>query len=320
MSKELTASVGGSERTVTTAGASGVAGGLNISALIDSFLGAQDVREISKTLYRKGLERFLGWLSFNQIERPDRNDVLRFRDSLTSAGLAANSVNAYLSGVRKFFAWLESMRKYPNIARDVKGAKQSRAYLRQALTLAQVKSTLSQLDTLTIQGKRDFAIINLMTRTGLRTIEVVRANIEDLKQESGESLLYIQGKGRDSKDEFVLLTPGALNPLMEYLKTRGRANPQDPLFVSLSDRNSGQRLSTKTLRQIVKANFRKINLDSRKLSAHSLRHTFATQALRSGAPLIQVQSALRHKSIETTQLYCHNIDRIDRAAERYIDF
>lgn len=71
---------------------------------------------------------------------------------------------------------------------------------------------------------------------------------------------------------------------------------------------------------MIKESLRKINVESNKLSAHSLRHSFATLSLRAGAPLIQVKEALRHASIETTQKYLHNIDRIEKGAERYIDF
>jgi len=65
------------------------------------------------------------------------------------------------------------------------------------------RDLLSQIDTSTVQGKRDYAIINLMARTGLRTMEVVGANVGNIRQNGGEALLYVQGKRRDSKDSFV---------------------------------------------------------------------------------------------------------------------
>ncbi len=293
---------------------------LSIPGLVMSFLSAQDVKEISKTAYQKGLERFLSWLSSNNITQPDREAIVKFKSFLMETGLSANTVNSYLVAVKRFFAFLEGIRKYPNVAKDVKGLKQPKSHLREALTAPQIKDLLDQIDTTTIQGKRDFAIINLMARTGLRTIEVVRANVEDMKQEGEEALLFVQGKGKDSKDLFVILTKKSLNPILVYLKARGKAKPEEPLFVSLSDRNGGERLTTKTIRQLVKDNLRKINIDNKKLSAHSLRHFFATQSLRSGAPLLQVKEAMRHASVETTQKYLHNLDRIENGAERYIDF
>jgi integrase/recombinase XerC/integrase/recombinase XerD len=293
---------------------------LNVPEISETFLACLDIRDNSKSAYRKGLNKFLEWLSSNGIAQPDRTDIIDFKACLKESGLAANSVNSHLVAVKRFFAFLEGERKYPNVAKDIKGMKQPKKHLRESLTVPQIGQLLEQFDISTLQGKRDFAMVNLMARTGLRTIEVVRANIGDIKQQGGEALLYIQGKGRDSKDDFVVLTEKALEPILGYLKTRGRTKPGDPLFTSLSDRNKGNRLTTRTIRGIVKEALRAINIDSLKLSAHSLRHSFATLSLRAGAPLLQVKEALRHSSIETTQKYLHNLDRIERAAERYIDF
>ena len=192
--------------------------------------------------------------------------------------------------------------------------------LRESFTPFQVRDLLNQIDTSTIQGKRDYAIINLMARTGLRTMEVVGADVGDIRQKGGEALLYVQGKGRDSKDSFVILTEKSLFPILDYLGARRKADHEDPLFVSVSDRNKDQRLTTRTLRMIVKENLRRINIDNPKLSAHSFRYFFATQSFIAGAQLLQVKEALRHESIETTQKYLHAIDRIQNGAERYVDF
>jgi len=289
---------------------------LEVSKLVSSFLAAQDVREISKVAYKKGLEKFLSWLAAERLSKPDRGAILKFKDYLLKSGLSANTVNSYLVAVKRFFAYLEGIKQYPNIAKDIKGVKQSKGHLREYLTISQIRNLLAQIDSSTFQGKRDFAIVNLMARTGLRTIEVIRANVGDIKQEGGGALLFVHGKGRDSKDSFVIITEKALNPILDYLKARGKVNPEDPLFVSLSDRNKGQKLTTRTIRQLIKNSLRKINIDSNKLSAHSLRHTFAILSLRAGAPILQVKEALRDSSIETTQKYLHNIDRIRNGAER----
>jgi len=297
-----------------------VARTLDMPALIEDFLAAQDVRPISKEVYRKGMERFFSWISSNGIQQPDREAILRFKTFLIELNLAANTVNSYLVAVKRFFAYLEGKRLYPDIAKGVKGAKQPKVHLREALTISQVQEMLAAIDTSTIRGKRDFSMINLMARTGLRTIEVIRADVEDIKQQGGEALLFVQGKGRDSKDDFVILTDAALRPIRRYLKARGSLDQKAPLFVSLSDRNKGQRLTTKTIREAVKNYLKKVNIDSPKLCAHSLRHFFATQALKAGSPLLQVKDAMRHASIETTQKYLHNLDRIEKGAERFIDF
>jgi len=293
---------------------------LPIPELVESFLNAQDIREVSKLAYKTGLERFVSWLSAEGTTQPDRETILRFKKYLIELGLAANTANSYLTAVKRFFAYLEGMRKYPDVAKGIKGIQQPKGHMRESLTVSQVKDLLAQIDTSSLRGKRDFAMVNLMVRTGLRTIEVVRANVGDVWQEGGEALLFVQGKGRDSKDAFVILTEKALNPILAYWKARGKADPGDPLFTSISDRNEGERLTTRTIRGIVKAALRKINIESDKLTAHSLRHSFATLSLRVGAPLIQVRDALRHSSIETTEIYAHNLERLEKGAERFIDF
>jgi integrase/recombinase XerD len=297
-----------------------VSQGYDNTPLIDFFLASQDIKEVSRIAYKKGLKRFLAWLSDNQITQPDRETVLKFKAFLRDSGLSANTINTYLVAIKRFFAYLEGIKKYPNIAKDIKGMGQPRGHLRESLTISQIRDLLGHIDTSTLQGKRDFAMLNLMTRTGLRTIEVIRANVEDLKQKGGEALLYVQGKGRDSKDAFVVLTEKALNPLLTYLGARGQVKPGEALFASISDRNKGQRLTTRTISQVARDSLRRIHIESEKITAHSLRHTFATLSLRAGAPLIQVKDALRHGSIETTQRYLHNLERIEKAAERYIDF
>lgn len=184
----------------------------------------------------------------------------------------------------------------------------------------QIKDLLDKINRATIQGVRDYAMLNLMLRTGLRTIVVIRADVGDIRQQSGEAVLWIHGKGRDAKDEFVLLTQDTLKPLYEYIQARGQAEDTRPLFVSMSDRNKNQRLTTRSIRRIVKEHLRDIHLDSDRLTAHSLRHSFATIALLNGAPLLQVKEAMRHNSIETTIVYAHAMDRVSNGAERYVRF
>jgi len=293
---------------------------LDIPGMIEAFLASQDIRPISKEIYKKGLERFMYWMQAQGITQPDRTTILSFKTYLKEASLSPNTINSYLVSVKRFFAYLQGMGLYPDITTNVKGEKQPRGHLRESPTVSQVKDMLAKIDNSTLAGKRDFAMINLMARTGLRTIEIIRADIEDIRQEGGEALLFVQGKGRDSKDEFVLLTDGSLKPILAYLKMRKKPEDSAPLFCSESDRNRGQRLTTRTLRKISKDAYRSIGIDRAKLSAHSLRHFFATQSLKAGAPLLQVKDAMRHASIETTQRYLHNLDRIEKGAERYIDF
>ena len=289
-----------------------------LDELVDEFTKAQDVRESSRDTYRKGVKKFLQWLRARGITSPSRETLLEYKDELRESGLAAYSVSSYVGAVRKFFTWLETTRGLPNIAKDIKGARRTRGFRKDPLTLDQALELMGSVDRAELRGLRDYALIGLMLTTGLRTVEVIRANVGDLRQEGGEARLWIQGKGRDEKDEFSLLPAETLKPLHEYLKARGPARPEAPLFSSLSNRNGGERLTTRTLRRIVKDRLRAIGIDSDRLTAHSTRHTAITLALQAGATLQEAQALARHEKIETTLIYAHNVDRLKQAPERKV--
>lgn len=294
-----------------------VARSIDFSEMINSFLDSQDIRSVSKEVYRKGLERLLIWLAENNIIQPDRQSILGFKVYLMESGLSANTVNCYLVGARRFFSYLEGSRLYPDIAKGIKGAAQPKGHLRDPLTASQIKEMLSAIDRSTLQGKRDSAMIVLMARTGLRTVSIVKANIEDIKQ-SGECVrLSYKGKGRDSKDAEVFLFDDSLKLIYSYLKARGKTKASDPLFVSHSDRNKNQALTTRTVSFVVKSLLRKIGVDSPKLSAHSLRHFRITDSVRKGASIPATQAMAGHASIETTMKYYHEYDRETNAAEKH---
>ena len=292
---------------------------LQLEELIDNFIQAQDVRPSSRESYRKGLKKFLEWLRARGITNPTRQTILDYKESLKESGLTSFSISSYIVTVRKFFNWLEATRGLPNIAKGIKGATRARGFRKDPLTLGQVRELLESVERAELPGLRDYALINLFVRTGLRTIEAIRTNVEDIRQEGGEALLWIQGKGRDDKDDFVLLTGETLKPIYEYLQARGSSKPEAPLFSSMSHRNGGARLTTRTLRRIIKGRLQAIGIDSDRLTAHSLRHTAITLSLKAGATIQEAQALARHANINTTLIYAHNIDRIKQAPERKID-
>lgn len=283
------------------------------------FLSALDVRPSSRRTYERGLRQFMSWLQRSGAQNPTRETILSYKAALEVQKLSALTISLYLVTVRKFFEWAESVKLYPNIARGVKGAKRSKGFRKDPLTVGQVRELLDTVDRSTIGGKRDYALLNLLVRTGLRTVEAVRANVGDIRQESGEAVLWIQGKGRDSKDEFVLLTAETLKPIQDYLQARGGAAEPSPLFESLSDRNRAGRLTTRTASRIAKTTLKGIGLDSERLTAHSLRHTAITLSLLGGATIQEAQALGRHSNVNTTLIYAHNINRIAHAPERKID-
>lgn len=291
----------------------------NLDQLIESFLLAQDVGGTSKVVYRRALKRFKEFLRLREAAGGTgyltKTDIVQYKSHLLAVGLSPRTGNLYLTAVRQFFKYLESNRVYPDVSAGLKGFKRSYGFNRDPLTLQQARDLLNSIDTSSIIGLRDFAMVNLMLRTGLRTMEVVGSNVGDIRQTSNATLLYVRSKGKDAKDDFVVLTREAYEPITRYLAARHCTDPRAPLFVSHSNNNKGKRITTRTLRLEVKQRLLGIGLYSSRISAHSLRHTFATMALQNGATIEQVRDTLRHQNITTTQIYVHTTDRLEHAAE-----
>ena len=165
---------------------------------------------------------------------------------------------------------------------------------------------------------RDYAILALMFTGGLRTIEVSRANVEDLRTAGDSEVLYLQGKGHEEKTDYIKLMPEVEDAIRAYLKARGAVEPTEPLFTSTSNNSKGARISTRTVSGIVKTALKNAGYDSDKLTAHSTRHTAVTLALMGGQKLEEVQQFARHKNLQTTLIYAHNIDRAKNNCEATI--
>jgi len=296
--------------------------------LAEAFLSDQDIKESSKASYQRSLRQYLLWLKetgrAEHMASLQRQDILAYKEGLLSAGKSSYTISTYLTVVRKLYQWLEAKKVYPNVAKDIKGAKKPRGHRKDVLAPEQLRQVLQSLDLQTLDGLRDYALFNLLARTGLRCIEVARAQIGDIRQEPGlqrgERVLWIQGKGRDEKDEFVLLTKEALQPLKAYLQARGSVSDRAPLFCSHSDRNKGQALTTRSITRMIKQALRGVGLDSSRLTAHSMRHTAISLSVLGGASLQQAQAMARHSDSKTTLVYFHNLDRVKAGAERCISF
>jgi integrase/recombinase XerD len=285
-----------------------------------SFLQSLDIRQSSKDTYHRQLVEFISWCNQKNIVMPEREDILLYKEFLKNdKELAAFTIGGYLTAVRRFFEWLESVKIYPNIAKNIKGPRRRRGFNKDALMLDQAKILLNSIDRSTLSGKRDYAMLNLMIRTGLRTIEIARANRADISRQGGTAVLFIHGKGRDSKDELVVLTDSALQPIREYFNERGLVRDEDPIFASHSTKNWGKRLTTRSVSRVAKNRLKAVDLNDARLTAHSLRHTAITFSLLAGATPQEARAMARHADINTTLVYAHNINRISQAPEHKID-
>ena len=281
------------------------------SAWIESL----DVRDRTKEAYGKNVGYYLAWLEMTGHTGAKRSDILAYKDYLKE-NYGASTVSAYLTPIRAFYSWVSVSFGVPDIAQGIRGSKKPQGFKKDPLTVDQIKTILNDIDTGAPEGLRDYAILSLMTYTGLRVIEVQRADISDIRNIMGRSVLFIQGKGKYEKDNYVILSPKVLQAIQSYIKERGETlDAKAPLFVSGSDRNRGERLTTRSISRIVKQRFVNVGLDSDKLTAHSLRHTAITLALIGGASIQQAQAMARHSNINTTLIYAHNIERIEAPAE-----
>ena len=289
--------------------------------IIGKWMASLDLASSTKETYLSGFKAFCWFVRSTSLDFDEltRDDVKSFKEYLVNEKkLKPATVSSYLASVRSFYAYSED-NGIENIAHRVKGVTDSRSFKKEPLTPDQAQRLLASIDRSTEKGMRDFAILNLMLRTGLRDIEIVRANCKDIQTKAGVDVLYLQGKGRASKDSFVVLTPKALSPITTYLEKRGNVNELDPLFASVSSRNAGERLTVRSISRIAKSALRAIGIDDERYTAHSLRHTAITFSLLGGATERDAQQMARHANITTTMLYSHDIDRIKHAAEREID-
>jgi integrase/recombinase XerD len=294
---------------------------LNIETLVDAFINSQDVKLSSKNLYRRTLKQYFNWVDttnylLNEIARPQ---LLEYKDYLLSSGMSSLTVGSYITSVRRFYEWTEANKYYPNVAKGIKTPKRKQQFKKQPLLPAQATALLNFYQD---KALRDYAIISLLLRTGLRTIEVIRATVEDITFKGGQRVLLVQGKGRDEKDNFVLLTDKTYQPIAEYLATRGNISSSEPLFTSTSNNSKGDRLTTRTISYIAKEGLKAIGLDEKSYTAHSLRHTTAVNILRAGGSLETAQFTLRHSNPATTQIYTATLNeerRLQNSGEALID-
>ena len=290
-------------------------------SLVANFVSGLDVKESSRSLYTRTITQYFNWLQEEgkDINTLTRADILEYKDSLLSSGLSALTIGSYIVAVRKFYEWAEAEKIYPNIAKGIKTPKRVQAFKKQHLTDTKSGELLAHFQTLSL---RDYAIVNLILRTGLRTIEVVRADIGDITFKGERRILKIWGKGHTEKDDFVILTDKAYQPIKEYLETRKGAKQGEPLFTSTSRQNAGERLTTRTISKICKEGLQAIGLDGKEFTAHSLRHTTAVAILKHGGSITDVQEVLRHTSPVTSQIYTESVKeemRLENAPEAMLD-
>lgn len=278
--------------------------GKPINQLIEEFLANHQGKPGTKKKYLDNLSVFIKWLTTNSIDhhRVIHADIVKYVDWLRETGRSEATVVSYVVCIRQFYSYLDEIGVYENVAKKIKASVKDQVFKKKPLKPAQVTQLLCSINRETLIGKRDYAIINLMVRMGLRCIEVCRLDVEDFVMEEGQWLAKIHRKGREGKDDVQGLTSKVINPIEEYFLKRDHPD-KAPAFINHGYHNKDHRITPKTVSRIVKQRLRDIGIDDPLVSAHALRHTAAVTAINEGTDIYQVQSLLAHKDIRTTMIY-----------------
>ena len=297
----------------------GLAQAYTMADVVAAYLAELDASEKTRTTYARALRQYMAWLNAEGValDHTTRAHVMAYKRHLEDTK-SANTCNAYLVAVRGLHTWLNAKTGYPNVAEGVRGLKRRAQTSKDALTITQARDLLAA-PAEGEQALRDRAMVCLMLRRGLRTIEISRADVGDLRQVAGRAVLYVQGKGHASKDDFIVLGAECERAISDYLKTRGRLNDSHPLFAATGNRNRGGRMTTRAISRIAKEAMRAQGIDSPHITAHSLRHTAVTLSLVGGATVQEAQAMARHANVSTTLIYAHNLERMEARAESAID-
>ena len=257
--------------------------------------------------YTKCFKLFCSYLSENFIDNPTEETIYEYRDYLISNGKKPTTVKLYLASLKCLFKFTYHQRIYDNVAEDVKSPKLDNLPKKDYFDESQMSYLLEKIkNSDDKRSKRDFAIISLMASCGLRDTEVVNANWGDIDSMGAKWKLHILGKGRVDKGEFVVLPHQMKMILDEYRYSLDfTPNSNDPIFISLDHKaqNKKQRLTVRSVSRIAKNRFIEAGFDSLKLTAHSLRRTTITLALKNGELLEAAQQCARHKNLATTMIY-----------------
>lgn len=267
--------------------------------------------------YSKAIKQFFIYLQDNGISQPQREDIVAYREYLKEDH-KPTTVQSYLAAVKLFFKWTEQEGFYPSIADRVKGAKIDTEHKKDYLTTKQVNKLLGNIDRSTLKGKRDYAMLSVMVTTGLRTISIINANIEDIRTAGDAIALFYKGKGHEEKATYVKLAEPVEDAIRDYLTARGTTDGTEPLFSSVANRNSGERMTTRSISRVAKNSLIDVDLISDRLTAHSFRHTAATLNLLNGGTVEETQQLLDHANINTTLIYSHALERAKNNSEQRI--
>jgi len=279
----------------------------SLDALVDQFVNYLLVEKglAKKTIeaYSRDLAEYLRFLKkehITAVEAADTAVILKHLIALRNAGLGARSRARHLVTLRGFYRFLVKEKILSVDPARLVDLPKGGLKLPDVLSIEDVQRLLSTPDPAEVRGSRDAAMLELLYAAGLRVSELVNLKIQDVNLEAG----FVRVFGKGSKERVVPIGRHAGRRITDYLK---EARPKllktavSPfLFVARAGRPMTRQGFWKRLRQYVtKAGIHK------KVTPHSLRHSFASHLLEGGADLRAVQVMLGHVDISTTQIYTH---------------
>lgn len=250
------------------------------------------------------------FLQFSGIEHLDglreikSAHVIAWRDSLIKSGTSNRSVNNRMSALSSLFNHL--CEKQLVVTNPVKGLKRPKVdqttVKTPALSVKQVRLMLDTPNQSKKGGLRDWALLNVLFYTGCREGAVSKLKVGDFYERSGYFVLDIREKG--DKENVVAIHPNLQAALRQYLGAASHGSDKNaPMFIGVKNSHLRKTVSTVSIRYIFKKYLKKIIADYERYSVHSARATFATEALRNGCPVENVQKTLTHANVSTTLMY-----------------
>jgi len=292
----------------------------NVPENVQVFLGYLDIErgysQATVAAYGADLLQFENFLQTRKKSCDHPRDIVRaeihsFLVELHKLGLNKSSMSRKLSSLRSFFRFLlrnKAIRGNP--CHGVRNPKQDRPQpdflnVDQALSLMDISLEPSP------KVLRDMALVELLYGSGLRVSEALQLNLDDVDQ--GQMMVRVTGKGR--KERVVPLTRPGCERIRRYISQRHAFEP-DPregaLFLGVRGKRLNRREAARIIDRLVK-----FTTLPESISPHSLRHSFATHLLQSGADMRSVQELLGHSRISTTQRYTHlNLDEVTRIYDK----
>ncbi len=246
-------------------------------------------------------QRDLGFLmDFLKDRKIDRSGAREYLLALERKRYSRRSIARKLSSARSFFSFLAREKLADqNPFENLLTPKLPRK-LPNFLYPEELQSLLDAPDPKDPRGQRDRAILEVIYGTGLRVTEIIRININDV--DFGEGEIKVLGKG--AKERIVLFGSHAKTALHKYIG-EGRASlASGKKTAALFINRRGGRLTTRSVERMISSYAGKAGLN-KKVTPHTLRHSFATHLLSGGADLRMVQELLGHVSLSTTQVYTH---------------